>query len=106
MSGTFAVRFTDSARADLIRLFDHLLERAQTENDLAQAQTSIDAVRSAVELHLSRSPFLYRKAGVSPFLRELIIPFGRSGYVALFEIVDSTTVSVAAIRHQLEDDYH
>ena len=105
MSGAFAVRFTDSARADLIRLLD-LLERAQTQADLDAAQANIDAVRSAVQLHLSRSPFLYRKVGSSPFLRELIIPFGRPGYVALFEIVDSTTVSVAAIRHQLEDDYH
>ena len=39
-------------------------------------------------------------------LRELIIPFVRSGYVALFEIVDSTLVVIAAVRHQLEDDYH
>jgi hypothetical protein len=85
---------------------DHLLERAQTPEDLLAVQATIDAVGSAVEYHLSRSPFLYRKVGDSPFLRELIVPFGRAGYVALFEIVDSTTVSVAAIRHQLEDDYH
>jgi len=39
-------------------------------------------------------------------LRELIIPFGRAGYVALFEIVDPTEVVVSAVRHQLEDDYH
>jgi len=39
-------------------------------------------------------------------LRELIIAFGRTGYVALFDIVDPTEVVVAAVRHQLEDDYH
>lgn len=39
-------------------------------------------------------------------MRELVIPFGRSGYVALFEIIDSATVVIAAVRHQLEDDYH
>jgi hypothetical protein len=55
---------------------------------------------------LKSSPFTCRKAGNSPFLRELIIPFGRSGYVALFEIEDASTVVVLALRHQLEDDYH
>jgi ParE toxin of type II toxin-antitoxin system, parDE len=28
------------------------------------------------------------------------------GYVALFEIEDASTVTVLAVRHQLEDDYH
>ena len=42
----------------------------------------------------------------NPFIRELNIPFGRTGYVALFEVVDSTTVIIGAIRHQREDDYH
>ena len=55
---------------------------------------------------LQTSPFTCRKAGQSPFLRELIIPLGRSGCVALFEIVGSTEVVVSAVRHQLEDDYH
>ena len=40
------------------------------------------------------------------FLRELIIVFGASGYVALFEIDDAKTVTVLAVRHQREDDYH
>jgi len=55
---------------------------------------------------LQSSPFTCRKAGDSPFLRELIIPFGRSGCVALFEIENDSTVAVIAVRHQLEDDYH
>jgi plasmid stabilization system protein ParE len=38
--------------------------------------------------------------------RELIIPFGRSGYVALFEIESATDVVVVAVRHQREDDFH
>ena len=42
----------------------------------------------------------------SPFLRDLVIPFGHSGYVALFEIEDAATVTILAVRHQLEDDYH
>jgi mRNA interferase MazF len=31
---------------------------------------------------------------------------GHSGYVALFEIEDDHTVTVTAIRHQREEDYH
>lgn len=54
---------------------------------------------------LRRTPFTCRKAGCSPFLRELIILFGRTGYVALFEIVDAASV-VVAVRLQLEYDYH
>jgi len=33
-------------------------------------------------------PFTCRKASGDPFLRELLSPFGESGYVALFEIDD------------------
>jgi hypothetical protein len=39
-------------------------------------------------------------------LRELIIAFGASGYVALFEIDGAETVTVLAVRQQCEDDYH
>lgn len=44
--------------------------------------------------------------GDSPFLRELLIAHGHSGYVALFEIEDERTVTVAAVRHQRESDFH
>jgi hypothetical protein len=36
----------------------------------------------------------------------VLIPFGSSGYVPLFEIEYATTVTILAVRHQLEDDYH
>ena len=106
MSGVFAVRFTNAARDDLLRLFDFLLQRAQTVEDFDGAQTAIDAIVSAIEVQLRRSPFIYRKAGDDPFLRELIIPFRGTGYVALYEIADAATVNIRAVRHQLEDDYH
>jgi len=35
-----------------------------------------------------------------------VIPFGATGYVALFEIDDDKTVSILAVRLQREDDYH
>ena len=103
---TFAVRYSAGARADLKRLYAYLIERAQTVEDLDLAERAYDAIVDAVETKLGLSPFIYRKAGSSPFLRELLIPFARSGYVALFEIEDASTVTVLAVRHQLEDDYH
>ena len=42
----------------------------------------------------------------NPLLRELLIYFGAAGYVALFEITDGSNVTVIAVRHQREDDYH
>jgi hypothetical protein len=91
----------------LDRLFDFLLERelSRDSGDLTLATQAIAALRSGIST-LETSPFTCRKAGQSPFLRELIVPFGRSGYVALFEIEDETNVAVLAVRHQLEDDYH
>ena len=106
MKGGFEVRYTEAARDDLFRLFDFLLARARTAEDFDAAQLAIDTISSEVEGHLSRTPFIFRKAGQSPFLRELVIPFRRAGYVALYEIEGATIVNVLALRHQLEDDYH
>ena len=106
MKGEFQVRYTDAARGDLLQLFDFLLDRAQTVEDFDLAQHAIDTITNGVEGHLSRSPFIFRKAGQSPFLRELVIAFGNSGYVTLYEIQDTKNVNVLAVRHQLEDDYY
>ena len=106
MNATFEVLYSNSARADLIRMFDFILDRAKTAEDFESAQVAIDVLRDTVERSLSRAPFVYRKAGNSPFLRELVIPFGGAGYVALYEIKDASHVMVLAVRHQLEDDYH
>ena len=102
---SYAVRYSAAAREDLKRLYAYLLERCETVEDIAAAEKALDAVVAGVE-SLSRSPFIYRKAGHSTFLRELLVPFGSSGYVALFEIDDAATVTILAVRHQLEDDYH
>lgn len=105
---SYRVRLARAAQADLERLFDFVLERELARaagGDLALAEQAFAAIRAGVQT-LSSSPFTCRKVGKSPFLRELIIPFGRSGYVALFEVDDASTITVLAVRHQLEDDYH
>ena len=104
---SFRVRLTREAEADLDRLFDFVLDRelARDGGDLSLAEQALLAIRAGFAT-LKTSPFTCRKAGQSPFLRELIIPFGRSGYVALFEIEGAADVVITAVRHQLEDDYH
>jgi plasmid stabilization system protein ParE len=103
---TFDVRFSAAADDDLGRLFDFLLDRAETVEDLDLAQVAIDAIRSAALSQLASTPYSFRKAGKSPTRRELIIPFGATGYVALYEIASPTAVVVLAVRHQREEDYH
>ena len=104
---TFKIRLTRDAEADLDRLFDFLVERelARDGGDLDLPEQAMTALRAGIAT-LKSSPFTCRKAGNSPFLRELIIPFERVGYVALFDIENESIVAVVALRHQLEDDYH
>ncbi|HLX29934.1 MAG TPA: type II toxin-antitoxin system RelE/ParE family toxin [Casimicrobiaceae bacterium] len=69
------------------------------------AERALHAMEAAIE-QLRFSPFSCRKAVAhKPFLRELIVPFGSSGYVALFEIAHGNVVNVLAGRHQREEDY-
>jgi len=104
---SFRVRLTREAAEDLAQLFDFVLERElqRHDGDLELAERALQAIKDGIST-LRTTPFTCRKAGQSPFVRELVIPFGRSGYVALFEIIDTEDVVVTAVRHQLEDDYH
>ena len=103
----FTVEFSEAAADDLDRLFDFTLQREldSATGDLDIPDKAVQAIKGAMAF-LESSPFACRKASNSSFIRELIIPFGRNGYVALFEIVDSTTVIIGAVRHQREDDCH
>ena len=98
---SYGIRFTPAAREDLRRLYEFQLDR-----DLDAAERALQAIRKGLEL-LREFPFSCRKAMPDhPLLRELLISFGASGYLALYEIEDSATVTILAIRHQLEEDYH
>lgn len=103
----YTVEFSEAAAIDLEQLFDFALQREldSEAGDLDVAERAVQAIKDGMAF-LTSSPFACRKAGSSSFIRELIIPFGSTGYVALFEIVNSNTVIIGAIRHQREDDYH
>jgi plasmid stabilization system protein ParE len=98
----YRVRLTLEALDDLTRLQAFLIER-----DPTAAARAVDAIEASFGL-LEHSPFSCRKAwpGHRPLLRELVIPFGSAGYVALFEIDGPSHVSILAVRHQREEDYH
>jgi plasmid stabilization system protein ParE len=74
--------------------------------DLEVAEAAIEAIRTASLHQLASTPFSFRKSGRSSMRRELIIPFGATGYVALYEIASPSSVVVLAVRHQREEDYH
>ena len=95
---TFKLRYTIAARADITRLYNFLLEK-----DFSTAEKAIDRIIATVE-GLSEFPFASRKENA--LLREMLIPCGSSGYIALIQIEDAETVSILAIRHQRGDDYH
>ena len=98
---TYKLRYTSAAKLDIKRLYAFLLKR-----DVAAAEKALDVIIRTIE-GLADFPFAARKApGDNSFLRELIIPFGSAGYVALFEIEDQHTVTILAIRHQREEDYY
>ncbi len=98
---SFQVRISKAAQDDLERLLEFLAS--------ADFEAALRA-RAAIERgygFLAEMPFACRKVDdANPFLRELLVPFGGAGYVALFEIDDSATLSILAVRHQREDDYH
>ena len=97
---SFRLRVTLEAKSDLERLYGFLAEQ-----DLEASERALDVIDRAWTI-LEEFPFSCRKAEDSnPFVREIVIPFGSAGYVALFEIENQQTVTVLAVRHQREDDY-
>jgi plasmid stabilization system protein ParE len=91
------------AREDLLRLHEFL-----AVHDLDVAHRALETIQAAVEA-MSRHPFICRRVQQEGFpsdWRELIISFGSSGYLALFEITSDDEVAIMAVKHQRESDYH
>lgn len=106
MTAVFTVTLTDEAREDLRRLETFAIERelASETPDWTTPEKALEAIRMGLGV-LSWSPLSCRKAEVgNGRSRELIVPFGATGYVVLFEVVGRQVI-VGAVRHQREDDY-
>ena len=92
------VVYSRHAFADLVRLADFLIKNAPES-----AIAAIDVVRDGIEI-LERHPFVGRPCEEG--LRELLISYGKSGYVALYSYEQrQDVVLVLAIRHQREAGY-
>jgi len=104
---SYSVEFTQGAEDDLVRLYDFLLNRAETLEELDAADEAVKVIRQAALSHLSTTPYSYRKVdGARSTLRELIVPFGTTGYILRFDIRSPSLVLVIGARHQREEDFH
>jgi plasmid stabilization system protein ParE len=102
----YKVTLLQEAVEDLIRLEDFAIERELSSEtpDWTTPQRALDAIREGMRL-LAWSPYTCRRAELgNGRSRELIVPFGATGYIVLFEIVGDSVV-VGAVRHQREEDY-
>lgn len=98
----YEVRFTDAARDDLLELHAFL-----AEHSLEAAEAALGTIERALRL-LEEFPWACRASTSIPRsrFRELVISFGRRGYLALFEIEGDAIVTILAVRHQRESDFH
>lgn len=90
--------YSKNALVNLERVFDFLAEH--------EPQAALGAARSIVEAvnTLSNHPLIGRT--VAGELRELVISYGKAGYIALYRFLPvQNLVRILAIRHQRELDY-
>ena len=90
--------YSRNALANLERLFEY-----RAKDDPSHALDAVIAIRTAIEL-LAGHPLIGRR--VEGDLRELVISYGTTGYVALYRFIPARNqVRVLALRHQRELDY-
>jgi plasmid stabilization system protein ParE len=92
------VVLADEAFADLERILDFLVE---TSSD--HAADALDNIRSAIDV-LEKHPLVGRR--VEAHIRELVISWGNTGYLALYRFEPAlNVVRILRIRHQREAGY-
>jgi plasmid stabilization system protein ParE len=100
---SYRITLHPHARTDLLRLHEFL-----ADYDVEIADKALEAIDASFSA-MSRHPYICRKVQREEFpvdWRELVISFGSSGYLALFEITSDEEVTVMAVKHQREIDYH
>ena len=95
----YLVHWTANALAGLARVHDFLAAA-----DAGAAQKALDAIIAATDI-LQEFPHAGRPADdLEPDCRELLIPFGVSGYALVYELRGDTVV-ILALKHQREAGY-
>ena len=87
------------------RALDHIERTFEVSRDKNPdaARSAVTAIQSAVD-NLAAHPLVGRR--LEGELRELIISYGHSGYVALYRfVIAKDEVRILAIRHQREIGY-
>ena len=96
---SYLVHWTAKALDGLTRVHDFL-----ASVDAGAAQKALDAIIAATDI-LQEFPHAGRAADdLEPDYRELLIPFGVSGYVVVYEVRGQTVV-LLALKHQREAGY-
>lgn len=94
------VRLSRRAQSDVVRLYTFL-----SSKDIAAAKRAAQVIVDAFRL-LRTTPLMGRPVEDSDNLRELVIEFGASGYLALYRFEPTLdAVTILAVKHQSEDDY-
>ena len=92
--------YSGRANRDLERLHEFMLDQAGS----AVTTRAVRSILEAVEF-LDRHPQVGRP--VEHGLRELVISYGKTGYLALYRFdLKFDEVRILALRHQREEDYH
>ena len=95
----YMIRWTANALSGLVRAHAFL-----AEVDAEAAQKALDAIEAATDV-LEQFPHAGRPADdLEPDHRELLIPFGGSGYAVFYE-VQGEEVLILALKHQREAGY-
>lgn len=90
------VIYTEKAIMDVKRLYRFLAEESKPS-----AENAVEKIYTAID-DLELFPFIGREVDTMPEgFRELIIKFGRSGYVVLYRYWQGDVV-IVALRHQKE----
>lgn len=94
------VRLSARAQSDLSRLHTFLVSK-----DINAAKRATPVIRKAF-MPLTHAPMMGSPVEDSEDLRELVVDFGASGYLALYRFEPALdAVTILAIKHQREDDY-
>lgn len=105
MSNPYRIVVTATFEEDIERLEEHIIQRelaSHTPDDSCILRFR-DALARAMEI-LTFAPHTCRRSEQHREFRELVIPFGHGGCVALFALRDFDVLLLAA-RDQHEHDY-
>ncbi|MCD6388717.1 MAG: type II toxin-antitoxin system RelE/ParE family toxin [Desulfobulbaceae bacterium] len=93
------IKWTPSALDDVLRLYRFLAKK-----NISAAQKAIKAIRENLNI-LVQHPEIGRPVDfMDVAYRECVIPYGHSGYLALYNY-DGETVVILTVRHQAEVGY-